>query len=104
VFTKQGNPRNQHVGIHYHPIKKSAAIAARDTKGKKRRRLREEVGATQIRIAKLAGIPRMRLSLAETGDVELTPDETAAIRRAISTFAAANAAKFNKLAQSVANV
>lgn len=43
--------------------------------------LRELAGLTQFSAAHLAGIPRMRLSLAETGQVELSPEEAAALRR-----------------------
>ena len=64
------------------------------------RPLREAAGASQIRIAKLAGMSRMRLSLAETGDVELGPAEVAAVRNAIATFATTSVAELEKVAQS----
>jgi transcriptional regulator with XRE-family HTH domain len=63
------------------------------------RRLREAAGASQIRIAKLAGIPRMRLSLAETGDVDLNIKEAAAVRRAIAKFATTSATQLQKVAR-----
>jgi transcriptional regulator with XRE-family HTH domain len=63
------------------------------------RRLREAAGASQIRIAKLAGVSRMRLSLAETGDVELDVKEVAAIRKAIAIFATTSAADLEKVAR-----
>jgi transcriptional regulator with XRE-family HTH domain len=66
------------------------------------RRLREAAGASQIRIAKLAGMSRMRLSLAETGDVELAPAEVDAIRKAIAKFATTSAAELEKVARSAA--
>ena len=63
------------------------------------RRLREAAGASQIRIAKLAGLPRMRLSLAETGDVDLNIKEVAAVRRAIAKFATTSATELQKIAR-----
>jgi transcriptional regulator with XRE-family HTH domain len=63
------------------------------------RRLREAAGASQIRIANLAGVSRMRLSLAETGDVELDVKEVAAIRKAIAIFATTSAAELVKVAR-----
>jgi transcriptional regulator with XRE-family HTH domain len=63
------------------------------------RRLREAAGASQIRIANLAGVSRMRLSLAETGDVELDVKEVAAIRKAIAIFATTGAAELEKVAR-----
>ena len=62
------------------------------------RRLREAAGASQIRIANSAGVSRMRLSLAETGDVELDAEEVAAIRKAIAKFATTSAAELEKVA------
>ena len=64
------------------------------------RRLREAAGASQIRIAKLAGMSRMRLSLAETGDVALGPAEVDAVRKAIAKFATTSAAELKKVARS----
>jgi len=66
------------------------------------RRLRESAGASQIRIAKLAGMSRMRLSLAETGDVVLAPAEVDAVRKAIAKFATSCAARLEKVAKSAA--
>jgi predicted transcriptional regulator len=63
------------------------------------RRLREAVGASQIRIAKWAGMSRMRLSLAETGDVELNPAEVTAVRKAIAKFATTSAVELEKIAR-----
>jgi len=64
------------------------------------RRLREAAGASQIRIANSAGVSRMRLSLAESGDVELDAKEVAAIRKAIARFATTSAAELEKVALS----
>lgn len=63
------------------------------------RHLRETAGASQIRIASLSGIPRMRLSLAENGNAELTEAEIAAVRRAIGDFAAKRAAAIQRVAE-----
>ena len=65
------------------------------------RRLREAAGASQIRIAKMAGVTRMRLSLAETGDIELGSAEIAAVRKAIAKFASTSAAELEKIARSI---
>lgn len=65
------------------------------------RKLREAAGASQIRIARLSGVPRMRLSLAENGDAELTDAEIAAVRRAIGDFAAKTAAVLEHVARAV---
>jgi transcriptional regulator with XRE-family HTH domain len=47
------------------------------------RRLREKAGLTQFTVALKSGVPRMRLSLAESGQLRLRPDEEDALRRAI---------------------
>jgi DNA-binding XRE family transcriptional regulator len=77
----------------------AASIAAREVVMNEIRRLREAVGASQIRIAKLAGMSRMRLSLAETGDVGLSPEEVTSVRKAIATFATNSAAELEKIAR-----
>jgi transcriptional regulator with XRE-family HTH domain len=64
---------------------------------------REAAGASQIRIAKMAGMPRMRLSLAQTGDVELKAEEIVAIRKAIATFAKSSADRLTKIAELAAD-
>jgi transcriptional regulator with XRE-family HTH domain len=64
------------------------------------RRLREAARASQIRIAKSAGLSRMRLSLAETGDVELRPAEVDAVLKAIAKFATTSAAELEMVARS----
>jgi predicted transcriptional regulator len=76
----------------------AASIAALEVVMNEIRRLREAVGASQIRIAKLAGISRMRLSLAETGDVDLSAKEVTAVRQAIAKFATTSADELQKIA------
>lgn len=44
------------------------------------RKTRQVAGMSQFRAAKESGIPRMRLSLAETGQLQLQPAEKAALR------------------------
>lgn len=78
----------------------AASIAAQEAGVEEIRRMREAAGASQIRIAKLAGISRMRLSLAETGDAELGPAEIDAVRNAIAAFATTSAAELERIAKS----
>lgn len=47
--------------------------------------LRKAAGLTQIRLARKAGVSRHRLCLAEIGELELRPDELAALNGAITT-------------------
>jgi transcriptional regulator with XRE-family HTH domain len=47
------------------------------------RRLREKAGLTQYVVARKSGVTRMRLSLAESGQLRLSPAEEAAVREAI---------------------
>jgi transcriptional regulator with XRE-family HTH domain len=44
---------------------------------------RELAGISQFTVARKAGIPRMRLSLAECGEIELQPEEKAAVRQVL---------------------
>ena len=46
---------------------------------KQLRRLRKATGLTQIRLAAKAGVSQYRISLAETDQLELRPEETAAL-------------------------
>jgi hypothetical protein len=48
--------------------------------------LRKRSGMSQFLCAQLAGISRMRLSLAETGQVHLNQVEESAVRRVIREF------------------
>jgi transcriptional regulator with XRE-family HTH domain len=43
--------------------------------------MRELAGMTQFSISRRSGVSRMRLSLAECGEVELDAEEEAAVRR-----------------------
>ena len=52
---------------------------------------RKKSGMSQFSLAQSSGISRMRLSLAETGQVTLTDDEEAAIRRALNDYLQAKA-------------
>lgn len=47
------------------------------------RKLRERAGLTQFGVARKSGVTRMRLSLAESGQLRLSPREEAAVRDAI---------------------
>lgn len=44
---------------------------------------RETAGISQFAAAQESGIPRMRLSLAECGQIQLTSDEEAALRKVL---------------------
>jgi predicted transcriptional regulator len=58
---------------------------------------RREVGMPQFLLAQRSGVTRMRLSLFETGQVCLTADEIAAVRRALKEYIAQKAAQFTKV-------
>jgi transcriptional regulator with XRE-family HTH domain len=47
------------------------------------RKRRERSGLTQYVVSRRAGVSRMRLSLAECGQLHLRPEEEAAVRRVI---------------------
>jgi transcriptional regulator with XRE-family HTH domain len=47
------------------------------------RKLRESAGLTQFAVARKSGVSRMRLSLAESGQLRLSPEEELAVREAI---------------------
>lgn len=61
------------------------------------RSLREKAGLTQFVVARKSGVPRMRLSLAESGQLRLRPEEDAAIRKAIREGIERQAAQLRKL-------
>jgi predicted transcriptional regulator len=45
--------------------------------------IRKAAGLSQIELSRRASVSRFRISLAETGALDLTPQELAAIRRAV---------------------
>ncbi len=55
--------------------------------------LRDLAGLTQHRAARAAGLTRSRLSEAECGEIELTPDEEARLRRVLLRAIEARAAQ-----------
>lgn len=61
------------------------------------RALRERAGLTQFTVARKSGVPRMRLSLAECGQLRLRPEEEAAVRRAIREGIEERAARLQHL-------
>jgi len=61
------------------------------------RRLRERAGLTQFTVARKSGVPRMRLSLAECGQLRLRPEEEAAVREAIREGLEQQAAQLRRL-------
>ncbi len=61
------------------------------------RRLREKAGITQFTVARKSGVTRMRLSLAESGQVRLTAEEEAAVREAIRQGIEEHAARLRHL-------
>jgi predicted transcriptional regulator len=60
------------------------------------RNRRKEVAMPQFLLAQRSGVTRMRLSLFETGQVSLTADEIAAVRRALKEYIVQKAAQFTK--------
>jgi transcriptional regulator with XRE-family HTH domain len=61
------------------------------------RKLREQAGLTQFVVARKAGVPRMRLSLAECGQLRLSREEEAAVREAICNGIRQQAAQLHQL-------
>lgn len=61
------------------------------------RRLRERAGLTQFIVARKSGVTRMRLSLAESGQLRLTGEEEAAVRKAIRQGIEEHAARLRHL-------
>jgi predicted transcriptional regulator len=47
---------------------------------------RKKVGMSQSLLSRSSGVSRMRLSLAETGQITLTSDEEGAVRRALNEY------------------
>jgi transcriptional regulator with XRE-family HTH domain len=47
---------------------------------------RKKVGMSQFLLSRSSGVSRMRLSLAETGQITLTSDEEAAVCRALNEY------------------
>lgn len=61
------------------------------------RTLRERAGLTQFVVARKSGVTRMRLSLAECGQLRLRPEEEAAVRKAIREGVEEEAARLQRL-------
>jgi len=61
------------------------------------RKLRERAGLTQFVIAQKSGVTRMRLSLAESGQLRLTAEEETAVREAIHRGIKEQAARLQHL-------
>jgi DNA-binding XRE family transcriptional regulator len=61
--------------------------------------LRKKSRMTQWLVANSTGISRMRISLAETGQVWLTPDEEAAVCKAVNDFILSKSQEFGRLLQ-----
>jgi transcriptional regulator with XRE-family HTH domain len=64
------------------------------------RKLRDEAGVTQYTVARKSGVPRVRLSLAECGELRLTRAEEVAIREAIRQEIERRAAQLQRLVKS----
>ena len=60
---------------------------------------RKKTGMSQFLLAQSSGVPRMRLSLAETGQICLTKEEEAAVRRALEDFISRKARELTLLAE-----
>jgi len=50
---------------------------------KRLRKMREASGLSQIALARRAGVSRMRLQLAEAGEITLRPEEIEVVNRAL---------------------
>ena len=58
---------------------------------------RKKSGMSQFLCAQSSGVSRMRLSLAETGQVKLTTAEESAVQRALSNFISERADEIKQL-------
>jgi len=61
------------------------------------RQLREVAGLSQWSAARRSGIPRMRLSLAESGQLALSPEEEAVLRRMLRAAIQAQQAQLEEV-------
>ena len=61
------------------------------------KQLRELAGFTQFETATKSGVSRMKLSLAECGQIELTQDEGVAVRRVLANAIHKRAALMNEI-------
>ena len=61
------------------------------------RKFREKAGQTQFVVARKSRVPRMRLSLAESGQLRLRPEEESAVRKAIREELEKHAAQLHRL-------
>jgi len=60
---------------------------------------RKKSGMSQFLCAQRSGISRMRLSLAETGQIRLSPEEEAALRQVLDEYISAKAHEIALLSQ-----
>lgn len=58
---------------------------------------RKRSGMSQFACAQASGIPRMKLSLAETGQIALTPTEESTVQSVLSDYIAERARDFRLL-------
>ena len=64
---------------------------------------RELAGLTQIQLSNQSGVSRMKLSLAECDQTELTSEEGASIRRSLETSIRERAARMEKVLSETAS-
>jgi transcriptional regulator with XRE-family HTH domain len=60
---------------------------------------RKRAGMSQFQLSQRSGVPRMKLSLAETGQIELSQKEEEALRRALTEYISAKAREIALLSQ-----
>ena len=58
---------------------------------------RKKSGMSQFLCAQASGVSRMRLSLAETGQVKLTPAEETAVHQALNDYISGKAREISQL-------
>jgi predicted transcriptional regulator len=66
------------------------------------RTLRRSVGISQFALSVRAGIPRAKLSAVEMGEISLTSDEEAAVRKVLSRAASDRSAQISAVTNSLA--
>jgi hypothetical protein len=60
---------------------------------------RRKIGMSQFLCSRRAGIPRMKLSLAETGQLTLSDEEQKALNRVLTEYLAAKATEIAQLSK-----
>ncbi len=66
------------------------------------RTIRRSVGVSQFALSVRSGVPRAKLSAVEMGEISLTPDQEAAVRKVLSRAASEREAQISAVSNSLA--